>query len=267
MSDSKRIVGSSGVRKDKNTGTYTIQYYLLESELADYVPKVGDVAGWTPEAAYVSGVEKNELAPGYYILAIEAEPDENAGILGNAGNKITDRYEWKYEDRELYYPPKLWGVRRATKTDVAAGALNIYGNTAVEKDFIYKNYASDEELLGSAGYAESPFKAASHPPINLIGTKREWRHFIVVFYSEKSPKYLHRFHGVNGSFPAALEVYNGGVSGKWRLLRQELESYTNDGKEYVKVTRTFGYAWGALWDPVKCGGTWANWELGGTQED
>jgi hypothetical protein len=38
MSDSKRIIGSSEVTKDKSDNTYSIEYYLQESDLADYVP-------------------------------------------------------------------------------------------------------------------------------------------------------------------------------------------------------------------------------------
>jgi hypothetical protein len=88
----------------------------------------------------------------------------------------------------------------------------------------------------------------------------------VVFYSEKAPKYLNRFAGINGKFPTALEVYNGGIPGKWRMLKQKLQSFSHEGKQYVKVTRTFGYAWGGLWDPDKCVGYWKSWELGGLKE-
>lgn len=269
MSDDKRIVGSDEAVFDERTKTYSIQYYLSADELADYALEVGDVADWTPVSARITRSQKREAGPGTYIVTLEAEADASAGVFGGAGKiDIVDKFEWEYEDRQVYYHPKIWGVRRAAKNDVAKGAKNIYGGTAVEKDFIFKNYVNDPELQGSVNYDESPFSAENHPPISLLGHKRDAKYLIVVFYSEKSPKYLMRFAGVNGRFPAALEVYNSGIRGKWRLIKQGLKSYySQDGKEHVKVTRTFGYAWGGLWDPDKCGGEWASWELGGTKEE
>lgn len=267
MSEDKRIIGASEVNKDENSNTYSIEYYLKEEELPDYVPEVGDVTGWTPVPARVSRFRKSELTKGYYILSIEAEPDDSADFFGSDGKiEITDKFEWKYEDRQFYYPPKIWGVRRATKDDVKKGAKNIYKKTAKLKDFIFRNYQSDPNLQGSVNYTESPFSTKRHPSLKLIGQKREWTHFTVVFYSEKAPKYLKRFAGINGKFPRELEVYNGSVPGKWRLRKQKLESYSQDGKDYVKVIRTFGYAWGGRWDPKKCIGYWKSWERGGIQE-
>lgn len=267
MSEDKRIIGSSEVNKDESTNTYSIEYYLQENELTDYVPEYGDVASWAPVPARVSRFRKTELTKGYYILSIEAESDESAGFFATSEKvKITDKFEWKYEDQQLYYPPKIWGVRRATKDDVKAGAKNIYKKTAKIKDFIFKNYKNDSKLQGSVDYDESPFNTKKHPSIKLLGQRREWAHFIVVFYSEKSPKYLKRFAGINGRFPTALDVYNGNVSGKWRLRKQKLESHLQDGKEYVKVTRVFGYAWGGRWSSSKCGGYWKSWERGGIKE-
>ena len=269
MSNVRRIVGSSEVTQDSTSKTYNIEYYLREEELPDYVPNYGDIAAWAPVPARVTRFRKTELAGDRYILSIEAEPDENAGAFGNTGRiELTDKFEWRYEDRELYYHPKLWGVRRATKDDVKKGAKNIYEKTAMVKDFIYKNYQEDTAgLQGSPDYSESPFSAKKHPPIELLGQKREVPFFIVVFYSKKDAKILRRFCGINGKFPAALKVYNGGIPGKWRMRKQELESYRDqDGKEYVKVTRRFAYAFAALWDPKKCIGYWKSWEMGGLAE-
>ena len=263
-----KIVGSGEVTSDSTKNTYSIEYYLKEDDLGAYVPAYGDVASWAPVPARVTRFRKTELAGDRYLLSIEAEPDETAGLFGNTGRiEIEDKIEWKYEDRELYYHPKLWGVRRATQRDVDKGAKNIYEKTAKAKDFIYKNYVDDtSKLQGSPDYSESPFSAKNHPPIKLIGQKREIAHFIVVFYSKKAPKILRRFCGINGKFPAALEVYNGGTPGKWRLRKQELESFQSEGKNYVKVTRTFGYAFAGLWDPEKCIGYWRSWEMGGLAE-
>lgn len=267
MSGDKRIIGSNEVNKDESSNTYSIEYYLKEEELADYVPEIGDVAAWAPVPARVSRFRKSELAEGYYILSVEAEPDENAeGFYSSGKIKITDKFEWKYEDRQLYYHPKIWGVRRAVEADVKKGAKNIYKKTAKLKDFIFKNYQDDSGLQGSADYDESPFSTKNHPTIKLIGQKREVTHFIAVFYSSRKAKYLKRFAGINGRFPSELDVYNGGVPGKWRLLKQKLESHLHEGKAYVKVTRVFGYAWGGRWDPDKCIGYWKSWELGGVKE-
>ena len=268
MSDDKRIVGSGKVLHDETSDTYSTEYYLLESELAEYEPQKGDVAGWAPVPARVTRVSKSDIINGRYILSIEAEADETALFFGSAGRvDITDKFQWEYEDLELYYPPKLWGVRRAAKDDVKKNAVNIYGKTAKVKDFIFKNYGADTaNHKGSADYSESPFSVKYHPPISMLGHLRDVPHLRVVFYSEKSPKLLGRFCGINGKFPHELEVHNGNISGKWRLRDQKLGSYTHNGKEYVKVTRLFGYAWGGLWDPDKCIGYWQSWEKGGIKE-
>ena len=265
-SDSKRIIGTNGVVKDKNTGTYSTSYYLTESELEEYTPNYGDAADWTPVAARITRIDKKDIAPGYYILSLEAEADASVSIFGSSKD-ITDKFEWKYESRLLYYPPKLWGVRRATAQDVRNGAVNIYIQTANVKDFIFKNYYTDPLHAGSINYDESPYSSTSHPPIAMLGQKRETPHFIVTFWSERSPKYLQRFCGINGRFPTSLEVHNGRVQGKWRLRHQDLSSYIdNNGRNYTKVTRTFGYALGGLWDPKKCIGYWKSWEIGGIKE-
>jgi hypothetical protein len=270
MSDvSKKIVGSSSVRKDADYDTYITEFYVREEDLDDYIPEIDDVADWAPVAARVSSFEKKELVEGRYILTVEAKPDESAGFSGPGGikNNITDTFEWKYEDREMYYHPRLWGVRRATEADIKKSAKNIYGKTAEINDFIFRNYAKDSDLKGTPDYSESPFSSKNHPSIKLIGHKREISHFIVTFYSQKSTQLLTRFCGINGKFPSALDVYNGGVPGKWRLKKQKLASYTHNGEVYVKVTRTFRYAWGGLWDPDKCIGYWKSWEKGGIKED
>ena len=267
MNEDKKIIGSGEVTKDDSTDTYSIEYYLQEEDLINYVPRKGDVAKWAPEPARVSRFRKRELTEGYYILSIEAEPDETAVFFGSTGKiDITDKFEWKYEDRQMYYHPKLWGVRRATKADVKKGAKNIYEKKAKIKDFIFKNYHEDQAKIGKPDYEESPFSAKYHPSIKLIGRRREIAHFIVVFYSDKAPKYLNRFAGINGRFPTEYEVYNGGTPGKWRLVDKEMESFLDDGKIYVKVTRTFRYAFAGRWDPNKCIGYWKSWELGGIKE-
>ncbi len=266
--ESKRIVGSSKARKDRDTGTYSIEYYVVTAELEDYMPEVDDIAAWAPEPARVTFVEKTELSDDRWIVSIEAEPDATAvpGSITEVKD-IRDQFEWKYKTVSLYYPPKIWGVRKAKAADISKSTAfvtvkNIDGKIAKVGDWIFWNFDSDPQLKGSETYNWSMFDPDSHPTIKLLNMKHPTDIFEVTFYSDKTPKQLKKFKGVNGKFPLAYEVYHGDVPQKWRLLFQRLESKQYNGENYVKVYRRFIYAWGGLWRTNVFGDPWSKWEEG-----
>ncbi len=269
MSESKRIIGSSKVRKDRDTGTYSIEYYVQADDLATYMASIGDIAEWAPDPARVSFVDKTELANDRWIISIEAEPDATA-VPGSITEEIDilDQFEWKYKSKSFYYKPLYWGVRQATEKDIAkaSGGIkvkNIAGDDAQVNDWIFMNFLKDTaQLKGYADYSNSVFDKSSHPNIKYLNQNVPTDIFEVTFYSDETPKNLKNFNGINGKFPSDYEVYNGNVAGKWCMMIQKLESVQKDGETYVKVFRRFVYAWGGKWNGDLFGGTWGHWEKG-----
>ena len=270
--DPKKIVGSSKVRKDKNSTTYSIEYYVKTDDLATDTPKIGDVADWTPVPARVTSVNIEELNGDRWIISIEAEADASAE-LGNISTAqgILDQFEWKYSTYEFFFRPRFWGVRQATVDDIKKSTTNItvkniYGKTALVGDWIFINYANDLIFRGSADYTHSWFDAKSHPDISKLNKRIPISIFEVTFYSDKKPKYLKQFGGLNGSFPNAYDVYDSGIDGKWCTLSQKLESKQHDGENYVKVFRRFAHALDGKWNSKIWGGYWTSWEKGNLKD-
>lgn len=272
-----RIIGSVKTRENKDSQEHEIRYFVLEADLPDYWPERGDIADWAPVSddglpAYVDNMEKEELAPGAYIVTIVAKPTSGGGGGGlNSGNP-SDQWERRYRVTEIFFPMEWWGIHKATKAEAgwidSAGNSsttreetnahqNISGGWAQENDYIFDN--SSRLLAGTADYTKSPFLAPSIP-LDYIEQKPKTYLYSYSYNVKTNINTISgsTFTGTNtaASFPKHLAPFTT-TANKWRVADQELsELKDRKGNIWTHIERKLEYApIGLAFDPDKHGGT------------
>lgn len=281
MSTENTIRPLGGVSENRTArGTrFEVRYYVAESALADFLPEIGDEAGFTPEKAFVSAVSKTWLAEGAWLVSIRAEMAENADALAGIGifsGGPAGRVECSYGVAQLHFPAAWFGCRIAGHDDCSPftnaaqqtlpeGALkykNIRGQWAGVGDYLFRNAVpmiydgeSGSATAGTADDSRSPF--SGEIPLAQIGQTLPTRIFRCVFRSRRSVRTFSHFRGVNGVFSNQCRP-DTSAAGCWKALSQTVGSMRgSDGRYYAKVERTMMEAPANLrWSAEKNGGIW-----------
>jgi hypothetical protein len=260
---SKQLRGVE-TRSSSGATTHTIEYFVLDADLASYVPSIGDAAAWAPNKSYVSSYNKSWYGPGCWLLSITAE-EEDSELVYKSEN-LSDEVAKSYSVAELFFPRQWWGVRKAgtqeagysgTERSSADALLDIFGHPADNGSLLFPGATKSSK--GSPDYSLCPFSnpGSSTMPVSLIEQKVKIKVYSLSFYTKRAINTISDFVGVNGSFGGACAP-TPSESGKWRADEQSLRTVKDSkGKQWVKVYRRMSMAPGSLrWNADKNGGTW-----------
>jgi hypothetical protein len=264
MPVSKQISGVKEVETENGT-TYEIQYFVMDSDLASYVPEIGSIASWAPVPAKVTEYTKDPVGNdtlGCHILTISAAPEEDDESGGGSFDreKLDKNLKPNYGMTDLYLPADWWGIRKAAKDDVQKKIKNIHDAACALDDFVFRDATASNK--GAATYKKSPFLDSSTIDIAYVERKVKIALYSVTFYTRAANSALSLFQGVNptNGFPRGHEPVKdfSTEAGKWLADDQQVEPVLNRKRvKYWRVTRSMKYAPGTLkWDPAKNLGTW-----------
>ena len=276
-----RQLGGVELSKSSDKASYQIKYYVLESELDNYIPTIGDTAEWAPEACSVTSYTKSWYGPKCWLLSINASPYDNSFI--NKKQSLDDFIKKSYSMQDMRLPAAWFGAWIATSSDcpqfgtdgkLSAGEkrfMNVSGAWSQPGDPIFFNatpYEVDAQgtekvakasaSKGSASYSASPFiTSGTQINISLIGQTVKAKLYNCSFYTKRLPQNITDFVGVSGEFSGDCRPMDAGT-GRWKALSQRVENVQDhDGIEWTHVSREMLQApLGLQWDPAKNGGTW-----------
>jgi len=270
MAISSRQIGGVEISANSSSTTYTIDYFVVESELSSYLPSVGDVASWAPAYAKVDSFTKSWFGPGCWKIKISATAEDSDDF--SSKSELSDIILKSYSISELYFQRQWWGARLATQreagySDSGSGLLtrssddaflDCLGNAAESGSLLLPGASKDSK--GEPNYALCPFEgpSSSSMPVSLIEQKLKTKVYNVTYYSSKPINNISEFFGVSGDFSGSCRPSPSG-SGKWRADFQSLDTVKDSkGKTWTKVVRRMTMAPGSLkWDSDKNGGTWS----------
>lgn len=270
MAMTTKQIGGVEVRANSGATSYSIEYFVLDSDLESCVPEIGDIAAWAPEPATVSAYAKSWYGPGCWRLTITAERQDGETI--GSSESLADETVKSYSVAELYFPRQWWGIRLAGAQDAgyaddgsggmarteANAVFDINGNRAETGALLFPGASKDS--VGVPDYALSPFSNSTSTtmPVSLVEQKVKTKTYTIGFYTKKAINAISNFVGVSGEFAGVCRPSPSGA-GKWRADFQSLDTVKDSkGKSWIKVFRRMTMAPGSLaWAPSKNGGTWS----------
>jgi hypothetical protein len=261
-----------GIETRANAGAiiHSIEYFVLDKDLATYVPSIGDIAKWAPGKSAVTSYNKAYYGPGCWLLYITAEELDSDLIYHP--ESLADEISKSYSISELYFPRQWWNIRLASAqeagyADDGAGAqartesnafLDIFGNKADTGSMLF--HSATKTSKGTPSYALCPFlsPSATTMPVSLVEQRIKTKVYSLTYYTTRPINNIYNFVGVSGPFTGECRPVPTGP-GKWRADHQTLDTVRDPkGKTWVKVFRKMTMApEGLVWDPAKNGGTWS----------
>lgn len=264
-------LGGVETKANAKATIHSVEYFVLDADLASYIPDIGDRATWAPNYSTVTSYRKTWNGPGCWKLTILAEEQDGDNASGAVDSLADDVFK-SYSVSEIYFPRQWWGIRLASSQeagyaddgsgniarDAENAFLDVNGRPADTSSLLFPGASKDSK--GSADYSLCPFANPSDAtmPLSLIEQKVKTKLYSVTCYTKKSINTISNFLGVSGEFSGPCRPAPA-TAGKWRAELQSLSTVKDSkGKLWVKVFRKMTMAPGSLtWSSAKNGGTWS----------
>ncbi len=259
-------IGGVEASANSSGASYTVEYFVPEAELQNYLPAIGDLAKWAPAYSRVRSYSKSWFAPGCWKISITAA-EEDSGDLSVKSN-LSDLIQKSYSVSEVYFQRQWWGARLASSQeagyaddssrDSSKAFLDLNGSPAETNALLLPGATKDSR--GAPNYSLCPFSSpsSSSMPVSLIEQRVKTKVYSCVYYTSKPINNISDFCGVSGEFSGSCRPSPAG-EGKWRADFQSLDTVKDPkGRTWTKVVRRMTMAPGSLkWDAAKNGGTWS----------